>query len=637
MAIQDIKTLKSKFENGKEPRQEDFWDLIDSFYHKSTLIDQNNILGLTDKFQEINDKLSDIVYVRWYGAKGDGVTDDTASINQAAATSKPFIVDNGIYVFTGDNLENIDNLVIDNAIIVDAKRKQCIYVDKYSNKPIGLMHNYKEFTCDAPDYLPITNGNITTAPEAFPEKTAVNLAAYWYQDFGRESQRLAGNAGGWIGWYDWRWNFTKNTGDGVTTIGYDARRHPLLGYYRGDDAKVIDWQAYWLLKSGINSVIIQSNFTPASEWSDPANANYWIYNGIKNSKNFKKLKIVLWGSTGSGKPESEAQTRTDWNNILDWYINNPENVLTIDYLGKTYAVMFCWDTNQLTGTFDNYNGANKTLTFLEEKGAFLKDANWGWDGLCLLCRNAYYTFPTALRNNLLCVSADYSEQRVSQNTNEYSNYITHNNFASSKYLFEVSNVVLDHNSQYPHPSARTMTRSDKQLFALNLKTAINNVIKGSNPINLVTLYNVSEWAEGGQGLQPTVGHGFDFLDAIKESILGTEIRANIPKEAITYNPLYSAGLRKGLSSRTIYFIRPNYDDFNLTRSANLVIGEFIEGDEIVLISTGGRLRIKNINDVSLEAIYGTSDLILYTGDSATFRYDKANLKWVLLYVMRKPT
>lgn len=36
---------------------------------------------------------------------------------------------------------------------------------------------------------------------------------------------------------------------------------------------------------------------------------------------------------------------------------------------------------------------------------------------------------------------------------------------------------------------------------------------------LVTAYNVSEWSEGGPGLQPNVQDGFAYLDAVYNTVV----------------------------------------------------------------------------------------------------------------------
>lgn len=56
MAIKDINELKGKFADDKEPNGADFGDFMDSFYHRSTRISQNNILGLVETLDNKADR-----------------------------------------------------------------------------------------------------------------------------------------------------------------------------------------------------------------------------------------------------------------------------------------------------------------------------------------------------------------------------------------------------------------------------------------------------------------------------------------------------------------------------------------------------------------------------------------------------
>lgn len=53
MAIKDINELKGKFADDKEPNGADFGDFMDSYYHRSSRISKNNVLGLTDALNDL--------------------------------------------------------------------------------------------------------------------------------------------------------------------------------------------------------------------------------------------------------------------------------------------------------------------------------------------------------------------------------------------------------------------------------------------------------------------------------------------------------------------------------------------------------------------------------------------------------
>ncbi len=66
-------------------------------------------------------------------------------------------------------------------------------------------------------------------------------------------------------------------------------RHPLLGYYRGDDPVVLDWQCYWLNEYGVqNVVILAEDFT---NWEDPECTSHWAYQLFNHAPNFKKPQL----------------------------------------------------------------------------------------------------------------------------------------------------------------------------------------------------------------------------------------------------------------------------------------------------------------------------------------------------------
>ncbi len=61
----------------------------------------NGLQGTIDKLQQDIDKLIDYANVKSYGAKGDGVTDDTDAVKAALATGKDLFFPDGNYLITG--------------------------------------------------------------------------------------------------------------------------------------------------------------------------------------------------------------------------------------------------------------------------------------------------------------------------------------------------------------------------------------------------------------------------------------------------------------------------------------------------------------------------------------------------------
>lgn len=57
MAKQSITVLKQWFENGDYPTQQQFWDWMDSYFHKDESIGMSTIEGLTEVLQQLSDAI----------------------------------------------------------------------------------------------------------------------------------------------------------------------------------------------------------------------------------------------------------------------------------------------------------------------------------------------------------------------------------------------------------------------------------------------------------------------------------------------------------------------------------------------------------------------------------------------------
>lgn len=55
MALQPISVLKNWFKTGAKPLQQQFWDWMDSFWHKSEAIPSDSVSGLNDLFIRVDD------------------------------------------------------------------------------------------------------------------------------------------------------------------------------------------------------------------------------------------------------------------------------------------------------------------------------------------------------------------------------------------------------------------------------------------------------------------------------------------------------------------------------------------------------------------------------------------------------
>jgi len=127
MAIQDISTLKSFFENGDQPTQQQFWDLIDSFLHQSTEQHSQDFTGNTVSlnntagFYNSTEVLTGEIVITNYSLGGmarfvhkDSVAPSFLNGNRVNIISGDYIVDqyNIIYLTCwDDNSQSIDVII----------------------------------------------------------------------------------------------------------------------------------------------------------------------------------------------------------------------------------------------------------------------------------------------------------------------------------------------------------------------------------------------------------------------------------------------------------------------------------------------------------------------------------------------
>ncbi|TDE11007.1 hypothetical protein [Dyadobacter psychrotolerans] len=373
---------------------------------------------------------------------------------------------------------------------------------------VGIPHNLSQQVFTYPNY--ITEGNLIEAPLAtVPTSKTVDILAHWYNDFGLARTAMAQNGqNGWHGWYDWRWNFTTNA-------NYDPARHPLLGWYRGDDPKVLDWISYWMVKYGVKGTIITNNFR-TTNWNQPSDSGHWLYQLFNHAKNFKLLKYSVWIAANHGITKVDATARD--NDMIDNILANYDNVYCHVENGKRYPVFYGWNMEGFRGTHDSYNGTTNSVIYL--KSLAQKCINLGYDGICIYGRTLATgagTFTAGIRtdlknNHVILLSQDYSSTYAHTRNGPYQAYA-----ADSAVFplddFRVLNVMTSAKTQAPHPSQWNLYGSTPLLFQQALQHAVN-VTKATAKPKTVVIYNVSEWAEGGPGLVPNQKDLFGYLEAI---------------------------------------------------------------------------------------------------------------------------
>lgn len=360
-------------------------------------------------------------------------------------------------------------------------------------------------------------GTLNEAPLAtnIPVK-GIDIGAHFYNDFGLEHTASSSvQANGSHRWYDWGWNHT-------TTPDYDPSRHPLLGWYQGDNERVLDWQCYWLATAGVNFVIPAHFLEGTSVWNQPAKRDYWVYQMFNKSKNFKLLKYALWlkGADHSwiGNPTVPNAQQED---MIDNIVAKYNNVYTYTEGGKKYPVFYFWDAEGWRGTYDSYNGTTNSVARLKYLAGKLKTL--GYDGICIFARSLKVNsgaWSDAVRNDLAAngvkifgdeYSSLYNNAGETGYAGSYENYSKDAVFPTEDY--NIINVLTSASSKF-HDSGWTTAGTTPELFRNLLHRAVNTTLNSNKP-KVVTIYNVAEWGEAGAALQPNKRDGFGYLDAVR--------------------------------------------------------------------------------------------------------------------------
>lgn len=474
------------------------------------------------------------------GATGDGSTDDTSAIEAADSFSGDVSVSLGDYLFNGENIANIGDFDISDK----ATFKNSIYTG-IVQKDAGvnwLHHNHLE---QGVGTGVVTSGNIPHPPVYTGDKQRqIDVVAYWYNDFGLDAVRQAGGAIGSTQWYYWSWLFHGAAGD-----GYEAKRHSWLGYYRGDDPAVLDWQSYWLNEAGVTSVILQPRASLsgyAASWMNSSDPNYWLYQLLNNAPNFKQLQYALWVDSSSNSTDTSNKTAIEasFDDVISIY-SSYGNVYTYNYLGKVYAVVFAYDVSNWRGAYDSYSGSANTITMLKAQAVKFQAA--GFDGVCVFGRNNSSDLcgnEDLLDNGVITFNVGYTDVYDPANNGSVSPAVDYEDLAigvaarpssSIAYKWSIPAVSTDRDSHSYHPSTWNWTGSTPELFEKMCRNAIRRMQLRGTP-RVMTVYNVTEHAEGGAALQPNMRDGKGYLHALRNALNGVAVSGDSTVSDGTFTP-----------------------------------------------------------------------------------------------------
>ena len=387
----------------------------------------------------------------------------------------------------------------------DLKKKADVN-DAFFGKGYGEELDPDQQPYNYPDLIDF--GELNEAPLAVRNDKDFDLLAWWYNDFGLAATAMApGQALGAYYWYDWTWN-------DIHDPGFDPSRKPLFGFYPGDDPKVLDWICYWLNQIGITGVMFTEIVNP-SVWNDITERSYWLYQLFNNVKNFKSLRYVLM------VPQSTAAAVDNYVSVFTSMLQNYKNPYVVNYAGKRYVALSFWDYEMLRGITDGY--LNPDHTILNSKLDAFSDAAIaeGYDGCIFFMRNLG-AHTTALEwgistGKTVIVSTVYSD--LYGTFTNYHEYVDGVPFSNSAYA--VNGISTGHESKN-HPSNFNVGGSTPELFGQLVNKAYENAVVKGKP-RILTIYNVSEWAEGGAGLIPNARDGFGYLRALAGANVGSKI------------------------------------------------------------------------------------------------------------------
>jgi hypothetical protein len=468
------------------------------------------------------EKTPDTLDARDLGVKIDGTVE--VKLNEAAeaakAARKRIVVPAGKYRYSEvPTADPVAFDVADDAEFIGMKNGTTdITVRDAGGRFIGFQYNYNEEISAA---RPIVTGRLKPAPlsSAAPVKS-VDLLAHWYNDTGLECVRAARGAIGSVQWYTGEWNHTTNTKYGP----YDPKRHPLLGWYRGDDPAVLDWQCYWLRESGIKAVILVTDpGFDTDSWSRPTDPNrgYWLYQLFNKVPNFKALGYVI---NGPYKDMSAAQATQRWSKIISLYLANPHfYVMNVD--GARYPCIYIFDAGIMrTSVFGSDAAFEGWLKNIAQR---FKER--GFAGVAVMARNgAYYTDKANTDRYERAFSGTgvvIFESTYAWSASHFGNPSTYGAFVDNfdaayraRSNRTIPNVMTSRQSKY-HSTGWTTGGSTPELFGKALRKAVQAVKANPTVPPVVTIYNVAEWGEGGASLQPNMADGYGYLQQCRRSTL----------------------------------------------------------------------------------------------------------------------
>lgn len=479
--------------------------------------------------QKIPEEATEINAVE-YGVDNTGYHDMTGKMivmhRQSAKTGLPVYYPNGTYLFNGDTLdfsagvrfESTDKVFVRNSI-----SEMPIFSFDDAGNFIGLMHNHLELNFNQEGY--VDNGSLVSPPlSTATYQTRVDVLPYWYNDFGLQHTALANGKNGWTGWYDWRWNHHDCEELGTPQKPYDPYNpelHPLLGYYRGDDPVALDWICYWLQEYGLKQAAPFIGTSMNSEkWTDPSCGYHWIYQLLNHTPNAKQMKFAFYLQSSSYNASIESIEKSWWTTFNTFYFNEEYKDMVYCYTAKEkrYPVVLLWDELAM---WSSAGSPESLITLYKKVAQAFKDH--GYDGVCVIAHKAGFTDPSSAsmrldmsESGVVWLGADYAGNAIGLG-DTYEKRVS--SFLPDNVTSRLYGVATGLHSHMAHDSEWECPGSTPDSFYQWMDQAVQATITDADRAQIVTCYNVSEWAEGGNSLIPTVGNRFGYLKAVRDAIV----------------------------------------------------------------------------------------------------------------------
>ena len=270
---------------------------------------------------------------------------------------------------------------------------------------------------------------------------------------------------------------------------------------------VLDWICHWLVEYGVAGVTLTpSAGLRTARWQQGEDRFHWVYEYLTHAPNCGQLPYILWGSTRGAADSLVSQ----WDEMIDSVYARLGRPYILEVGAKRYPAVFLFDGEELRRSLDGLRGVARTEAFLRRMAGRFQQL--GYAGIGILARS-----PTAerlldrvalRREGVLYLSADYAGRQTYTHGDTYAELVR--NFSPRRTWDEVLAVPTSTYSKAPHPSRWPQKGSTPSLFGEWLRHA-RDFIHTNNMPNLILVYNVSEWAEGGPGLIPNMKDRFSYL------------------------------------------------------------------------------------------------------------------------------